>query len=277
MIFLYTGKTGSGKTYNMIKDVYPRWRRGEDIYSNTALFFEQFGGPAGCNIVENPEYFTIWEKCVEKIRFIWLVRIKKKDFRPSCRGKIVYFDDFTELIEIRNAVIVFDEAQNVLDAYNWENTPPELRNKLRAHRHDNLDLYATTQNMGTIDINMRRLVQHWVHHKDVFALFTLRNPSWLTIHSRETKDIDFLTNKVDDLLVPTVRRNFFLIHKFSKRYYDTLYDIGFKCYKVIWIQENKKKICLIIPNNWTLSNARQQLLLHQFFLNPTKLNLSKTS
>lgn len=270
MIFLYTGKTGSGKTFQMMKDVYPRWLKGEMIYSNTALFFENYGGPNNANILENPEYFTIWEKCVNFIAFNWSLRVSKKKYEPLHRGNIVYFDDISELIEINNAVIVMDEAQNVLDAYNWENTPPELRNKLRAHRHDNLDLYATTQNMGTIDINMRRLVQRWSHCKDKFALFGIRNPSLLTYHIREYKDIDQLTNKVDDLLVDTVDTTHFFIHLWTRKLYDTLYDIGFKHFKILWIQEKAQKICLIIPNNWTLSNARQQLLLYRYFLNPTK-------
>jgi len=275
MIFLYTGKTGSGKTYQMIKDVYPRWRRGEDIFSNTVLFYENFGGRAGSNIIDEPEGFSVYERVFEKIRKWWDVSIKKREYEPSRRGKIIYFDDITELIEIKHAVIIMDEAQNLLDAYNWENTPPELRNKLRAHRHDNLDLYATTQNMGTIDINMRRLVQGWVHHKDVWALLWKRNPSWFTIHVQEEKDIDFLTNKVDDLLVPTIRTRTFWISLFSRRLYDTLYDIGFKCFKTIWIQEKNRKVCMIIPNNWTLSNARTQLSLLRFCLDQNKSNPSK--
>jgi len=276
MIFLYTGKTGSGKTYQMIKDVYPRWLNGEDIYSNTVLFYEKFGGKAGTNIRDNPENFSYYEKLREFVRYLWFEKYKKVEFEPARRGKIIYFDDITELIELKGAVIVMDEAQNLLDAYNWENTPPELRNKLRAHRHDNLDLYATTQNMGTIDINMRRLVQGWKHHKDVFALLWRRNPSWLTIHIQEEKDIDFLTNKVDDLLVPTLRNRYFSIHFFKRRLYDTLFDIGFKCFKILWIEEKGKRICLIIPNNWTLSNARTQSLLYQFFLSRNKLSPSKT-
>jgi len=180
------------------------------------------------------------------------------------------------LIEINNAVIITDEAQNLLDAYNWENTPPELRNKLRAHRHDNLDLYASTQNVGTIDINMRRLVQRWSHCKDIFAFLWFRNPSLLTLHIREYKDIDQLTNKVDDLLVDTVKTEYFFIHYFSRRIYDTLYDIGFKHFKILWIQEKKEKVCLIIPNSWTLSNARTQLLLYRFFLSPNKSSLSRS-
>jgi len=39
MIYAYTGKTGSGKTFNMARDAYKRWRRGEDLYTNTYFTF----------------------------------------------------------------------------------------------------------------------------------------------------------------------------------------------------------------------------------------------
>lgn len=279
MIYLYTGKTGSGKTYQMIKDVYPFWLRGIDIYSNTKLFYEsKRKGFKNVTLKNNPEYFTIWEKYVINIGLRWLYKRFKKDLRQLRRGNIVYFDDITELIEIRDGIIVMDEAQNLLDARNWESLPLEFSNKLRQHRKHNLDLFATTQNMGTIDINMRRLVQRWSHCKDIFALFWLRNPSWLTVHRREYKDIDFLYNTVDDLQVPTLKSTYFIISKFfTKRLYDTLYDIGFNAYKIIWLQKNQRKTALIIPKNWTLNSARTQSLLMKFYLDQTNSKTSKTS
>lgn len=277
MIYLYTGKTGSGKTYQMIKDVYPYWLDGVNIYSNTKLFYEDYGGQAGSNIINNPENFTIWEKCVFKLASKWSLLTRKEELPPKCRGKIVYFDDITELIEVSDGIIIMDEAQNLLDARNWENLPLEFSNKLRQHRKHNLDLYATTQNMGTIDINMRRLVQRWSHCKDVFALFFLRNPSLFTIHLREYKDIDQLYNKVDDLIVDTIKTNIFFIHRFKKILYDTLFDIGFKAYKICYLQNKNQKVALIMPKNWTLSSGRTQSLLMKFYLDQSKLSHLKTT
>jgi len=271
MIFLYTGKTGSGKTFQMAKDVYPLWLSGQDIYSNTKLYYENFGGAAGTNILDNPENFTIWEKCVNFIAFKWSLLLRKDDFRPKRRGHITYFDDITELIEIRDGVIMMDEAQNLLDARNWENLPLEFSNKLRQHRKHNLDLFATTQSLGTIDRNMRRLVQKWSHCSDIFALFGLRNPSLFTIHKREYKDIDKMNEMsgLDAMTIETIKETKFYIHRWKKRYYDTLYDIGFNAYKMIWLQQTKRKICLILPKQWTLSNARTQSLLMKFYLDQT--------
>jgi len=275
MIYLYTGKTGSGKTFNMMKDVFPQWMKGRDVYSNTKLMFENFGGLAGTNIIENPENFTHFEKLVEIIRREIVCKLFKKEYRPKRRGHIDYFDDITELIEMRDGIILIDEAQSLFDSRNWEALPMEFSNKLRQHRKHNLDLYATTQNMGTIDINMRRLVQKWSHCKDVFALFWLRNPSLWTLHSREYKDIDMLYNSVDDLMVDTLKTTWFTIHKLKKRYYDTLYDIGFNAYKIQWLELNNQKVAMILPKNWKLSSARTQLLLAKFYLDPGSLKTSK--
>lgn len=277
MIYLYTGKTGSGKTFQMIKDVYPRWKRGEDIYSNTKLYYEDKIHKANTSIIDNPDCFTRYDHIRWLIKFnivkllYTITRLKIFLYvEPPIRGNIIYFDDITELIEIQDGVIVLDEAQNLLDARNWENLPLEIANKLRQHRKHSLDLYGTTQNMGTIDINLRRLVQGWIHCKDIFALFGIRNPSLLTIHQKQTKDIDQLYNNIDDLKADTIKSKIFFIHKLKIKLYDTLFDVGFKAYKIIWTERKKKKICLIIPRHWTLNNARQQLLLQKFFLDQTR-------
>jgi len=265
MIHAYTGKTGSGKTYQMIKDIYPHWYKGTDIYSNTLLLFENFGGKAGANIVERPDQFTLIEKLFEPLKKAYC-KYRKKEYKPSRRGQIIYFEDITELIEIKNGIICMDEGQALLEARNWEQLPMEFANKLRQHRKHRLDLYVTTQNLGTIDINLRRLVQRWIHCKDIFALLALRNPSWLSLHLKELKDIDQLYNQVDDLQVEVLKSRYFIIHLFKKRYYDTNYDIGFTTIKSVWIQEKGKKKLLILPKNWSIEKGRTQLLLLKFYL-----------
>lgn len=264
MIHAYTGKTGSGKTYQMIHDIYPHWRQGTDIYSNTLLLFEEFGGRAGSYIHKDPQYFTYAEKILEFFRIAWSA-YKKRPHEPLRRGKIIYFEDITELLEIKNGIICMDEAQALLEARNWENLPMEFSNKLRQHRKHRLDLYVTTQNLGTIDINLRRLVQKWIHCTDVFALFGLRNPSWLSIHRKDLKDIDQLYNSVDDLLVDSIKKKYFIIHRFMRRIYDTDYDIGFTTLKSVWIQQDRQKRLLILPKNWSIEKGRAQLLLLKYY------------
>lgn len=269
MIYAYTGKTGSGKTYQMIKDAYPRWHRGEDIYSNTFLLYEKFGGRAGSNIIDNPDEFSSIDRFIQKLKS-WYCLTFNKPLSVLSRGRIIYFEDVTELLEARDGVILLDEGQALLEARNWENLPAEFSNKLRQHRKHNLDLYVTTQNLGTIDINLRRLVQVWVHCTDIFALLWKRNPSWFTIHRKDYKDIDQLYNNVDDLLVENIRSTHFIISFLTTRYYDTYYDIGFTTLKKVWIQQNDKTKCIIMPKQWSLANGRTQQLLLSYYLDPRK-------
>lgn len=280
MIHVYTGKTGSGKSFNMVKDVFPFWYSGVDIYSNTKLLFENFGGTAGSNIKDNPENFTINEKIIEWLRKQYC-KIKKIEYIPKRRGGIQYFEDITEVLEAHDAIILIDEGQALLDSRNWESLPMEFSNKLRQHRKHYLDLYITTQNMGTVDINLRRLVQRWIHCKDRFALFGIRNPSLFSVHTAELKDIDELYNSVDDLVVSSLKTSIFIIHKFKKRFYDTLYDIGFTTLQSIWIEKNNQRIGLIIPKKMTMSSVRSSSTMMKFFLDQTKLmssgNQSKMS
>lgn len=250
MIRAYTGKTGSGKTYSMVRDAYREWRRGRDVYSNTLLFFDK------------------------------MVSSKR---RQKC-GRIIYFENINEIIEVKNALILFDEAQVLFNARLWEALPEEFQFKLQQHRKHHLDLFCTTQNMGTIDITYRRLVHEWFHHEDKFALLWKRNPSWLTLHARQKKDVDYLYNTVDDLTVPTQKTRYFLIHRFKKRLYDTYFDIGFKRFTTIWLVNSKEtqtgnlsgtRTWAIVPKKMSLSDASRAIRLYSSPLGPNNWNRSK--
>lgn len=269
MIYAFTGKTGSGKTYMMIEAIYPKWLNGVNVYSNTKLDFEKFGGKQDSNIVDNPENFSFIEKVSYFVKGI-IYKILKKELKVKKRGKIIYFEDITEILEARDGVICMDEGQNLLEARNWEALPMEFANKLRQHRKHRLDLFTTTQNLGTIDINYRRLVQKWYHVTDMFALLGFRNPSIFTFHKIEEKDIDYLYNSVDDLQVPVLKTKYFTIHPLKKRKYDTMFDIGFTIYTSVWLQKNSDKILLIIPKSMNLSSARQLLSSSKYFFDLSK-------
>lgn len=237
MIYAFTGKTGSGKTYRMVQDAYHKWRRGVDVYSNTILFF----GNKKLNWVE---------------KILCKLKIQKAE-----RGKITYFEDISEILEAKDGIILFDEAQVLFSARQWEKLSDDFIYKLQQHRKHKLDLYCTTQNMGTIDIMYRRLVQRWFHHECIFQIG--KSMSFLGLFKIKEKDIDLLYNSVDDLQVPDIKVNYFLIHKFKRRLYDTFYDIGFKAYKsvclVLYNQNNQKNemISWIIPKKMSLRDAQR--------------------
>jgi hypothetical protein len=219
MIYAYTGKTGSGKTFSMVKDARKYWLAGTDVYSNTLLYFDKHGDMAGTNIETSPELYGYGEHIYNKIKKTW-AKIWKREYKPVGRGAIKYFEDINEIMEAKNAVILFDEAQVLFNARMWESLSMEFQHKLQQHRKHKLDLLCTTQNLGTIDIAYRRLVQGWFR--------------------RSKKDIDKLYNNVDDLMVENVSSQFFMIGFWTKRLYDTYFDIGFTKLKIIWLREFKK-------------------------------------
>lgn len=122
MITAFTGKTGSGKTFNMIKIAFSEWKRGVNIYSNTYLHFEKYR------------------------------------HKYDNAGKIVYFENIRDIIDARDAIVLFDEAQVLFNARQWESLPEEFQYKLQQSRKHKIDLFCTTQNLGTIDITYRRLI-----------------------------------------------------------------------------------------------------------------------
>jgi len=250
MIYAFTGKTGSGKTFNMVRHAFKYWLAGVDIYSNTILSFQKY------------DRRTIFE------------RIKKS----HRRGRIIYFEDISEILEAKNGLILFDEAQVLFNARNWEALPAEFQYKLQQHRKHRLDLFCTTQNMGTIDISYRRLVQKWFHHEPIIQLGNVLI-GWFRV---KEKDIDFLYNSVDDLAVPDLKARIMWIHRWKKRLYDTYYDIGFKRFKIInecFLNEKMKKIhrFWILPKAMSLSDGRKQMLLFKSEFGQTKSPNSRTT
>lgn len=226
MIFVYTGKTGSGKTWSMVHDAFKQWKKGIDVYSNIPLFFER----------------------------------RRHNF--SKVGKIYYYESITELLSVSDGLILMDEAQVLMNARNWENLPLEFQWKLQQHRKHRLDLYATAQNMGTIDITLRRLVQDWKHCYSVF---------WL-LHSCHQKDIDQLYNSVDDLQVDTIQKRHFITHPlWHSPLYDTYFDLGFKRFQMTIIEANFKKKIVIAPKNLDLKGvSRASSILESYIASPRR-------
>jgi len=61
-----------------------------------------------------------------------------------------YFEDFDEIIGVRNCVVVFDEIQTVLDPRAWDKESSEVRRFFQQHRKHHVDIYGTTQHLSLI-------------------------------------------------------------------------------------------------------------------------------
>jgi hypothetical protein len=282
MIYAFTGKTGSGKTFNIVKHVYKRWKKGIDIFTNTPLFFCDWDiQSVRANIIDHPSAFSNFEHA-----FFWLKKtfcdLAHKPYSVPERGRVVFFEFISEITYVRNGVILFDEAQRLFNARYWESLPADFSNKLQQHRKHQLDLYCTTQNMGTIDINYRRLVQKWYHYTNLLEIKGRGGKTFFGLFRMEEKDAENLEAHHDYMLIPTIHTRFFLIHLFSRALYDTFFDIGFRRYQSICLTQinemgKKEQMFLVMPKEMSLSDGLKDIRLLNMLSNPTRSSYSRKS
>lgn len=216
MIFMRSGKTGSGKSWDAVHLCYYFWRHGYDIWSNTPLFFTAFDeGRGGERIDRDPSYFSWRER--------GLHHLAGREFR---RGQINYFDTIDEVFHLKDAVILFDEGQTLFRNYDWETVPRLFLQKLEQNRKHELHLITTAQRVKAVNINYRELIQDWAHFETIYDLFGFH------FYRKKIKDVDFITENLQEAMVPTLRVaglfNFSVICPWSRKIYDTMYDIGFE-------------------------------------------------
>lgn len=237
MIYAFTGRTGSGKTFLMVRQAFSAWLSGVDIYSNTALFFDN--------------QFTIIEKFLLFFKKLFSKLNPSYEVTYPVRGKIVYFRDIDEITHVQNGIILFDEAQVLFSSRQWDSLSYEFQYKLQQHRKHNLDMYCTTQSILSIDVTYRRLVQSWFYQRCRFRLGSFG------VYTSEYKDVEFLYRDNVEQTVPTLSKRWFIISKLSRYLYDTNFDIGFKKLKTVWYISplTKKKEIYMIDRGKTMSDA----------------------
>lgn len=269
MIYMCSGKTGSGKSATAVKLVYKMWRNGRNVWSNTPLFFTEFNnGFGGENIEEHPEFFNWAEKLSHTIKS----KLLKKSFRPKHRGKINYFDTIDETFHIKDAVLLFDEGQTLFRNYDWEQVPRLFLYKLEQNRKHGLDLVTTAQRMKAVNINYRELIQHWFHFIRIL-------PEWFTqkfgIHLywqylMEEENITDNFMNMHELLKPELRnketgellkpkgyrkKKLRILGRWQKRLYDTMYDIGFEPLQHYSVMLGNEKVKLHLESGMSVKQA----------------------
>jgi hypothetical protein len=257
-----SGKTGSGKSYDAVLTAYMYWRNGMDVWSNTPLFFTNFNqGQGGENIKDNPEYFTILEKGVEIIRSIFLSNARKKKKGIKRRGRISYFDTIDETFHLKNTVILFDEGQTLFRSYDWESVPRLFLQKVEQNRKHENHLITTAQRVKAVNINYRELIQDWIHFETIFDLFGFH------IYRAKIKDIDYITENMQEADIPTLRTKgllgFKVLKPWTRRLYDTMYDIGFEPLQHYKIIMGNEKVKLHLESGMTVKEALSKISLYK--------------
>jgi len=138
MIVLFTGLPGAGKSYRMAQTTLGLLERNKKWYEKSSIVRSVYS-----NLKLSPRYEAMY-----------------KDF-------IKYWSDPSELVEIRDADVLWDEIATHLDSTQWQNMSLEIKRWLQQHRKFGIDIYGTTQDFAMIDKSMRRLTS------DLFILTKL--------------------------------------------------------------------------------------------------------
>lgn len=282
MIYAFTGLGGNGKTFTMVKMAHWYWKHGINIYTNTKLLYSKYSMEEqrkGTNIIDHPKDFTRIEKYVEIIRSNWLVRVRKKEYRPKCRGKINYFDQIEEIQSAKDGIVLFDEGQVLFNSGAWKEISDEFKYKVSQERKHDLDFFTTTRRFRSILIDYRQEVHRWFYCKEIIAIkYGKKNKKKILIglYCRAEKDMEAIREDLPDRDTPIIKNRYFWIHRWSKRLYDTKYDIGFKPIKLIAtrIFDNKtnlwKKSFLILPKKMSLKDGLSAISTMSRTLYPMK-------
>jgi len=146
-IVLHTGRPGTGKTYNLTRDVLKALDRGRIVYSNYRIFWEGAEG-------------KIWNW--KKFKFDKVIYPK---------SNLRYWNKLSDLFEVEEGIIVMDEAHIYMRSRNWEKLPEEMERKLSQHRKDGLHIWGTVQAVQRIDVIFRELVDYWYVYENKMFWF----------------------------------------------------------------------------------------------------------
>lgn len=132
MIVLYSGKPRQGKTHEMVRDAYKRMKKNAGIWT----------------WVNRPLGQTLkWGDLMNRVMVF--------DTLEELNGLIEWMDER----EIKEVIIMIDEAQGYINARKWDLLSEEIQYLLQTHGHYGLDFYLTSQHESRIDIVCRQLVQ----------------------------------------------------------------------------------------------------------------------
>lgn len=272
MIYAFTGKGGSSKTFNMVKTARWYWKHGINIYSNTKLLFSKYDDRLVKDIDNYPKDFSLFEKLIHALF--------KKNYK---RGKIIYFDTIDEIQNVKDGLVLFDEGQVLFNSGSWKEISDEFKYKVSQERKHDLDFITTTRRWRSILIDYRQEVHEWYHCKEIIAIkYGPKNRKKILIglFRVEKKDIEASSENLPDDQNPVEKQKYFFIWKGKKRLYDTKYDIGFKPLKMIRVNsydnilKKWQKSFMIIPKKMKLKDVLSAISMTNRISSPTKWKTS---
>lgn len=173
MIRLYTGRPGSGKSYNMAKKISEILLKGNNVITTVPIDIDYIN-KGGRRTIGDYLYIPIDEINPEKLELYAAQNHEKGN-------------------KFQTAVFI-DECQIIFNARSWnENGRKEWVKFLSIHRHLYFDIYLITQSDSFVDKQIRPLIETEVKHKNIstylwfvpFKVFVQRE-EWYG-HAEKTK------------------------------------------------------------------------------------------
>lgn len=136
------GFRGSGKTLSIVSDVEKEFHRTVRagmqfvLITNTPLFLEPYKGQEMRQFLYND---------IECISHFFSYCMSEPWVTNGC-----------------NTVVLIDEANIMLPARYWQNTPKEFAPFLQQSRHFSVDFWYTTQSIKYVDINLLRVTDEFI-------------------------------------------------------------------------------------------------------------------
>lgn len=87
---------------------------------------------------------------------------------PDNNERVFRWNSLSETYHIKNGLIAIDEGQKLFNARLWNILPMSFSEKISQHRHHFVDIITTTQDLGMIDVNMRRNIHQLYNCKSIF-------------------------------------------------------------------------------------------------------------
>jgi len=140
MIVLFTGLPGAGKSLKMSRTII------NTLYRNKNWYRKQLKMYRKGSIKDRPLPRQIFSNLKLSVAV-------EQEFR----GFVQYWWDPSQLIDVRDADVFWDEIATHLDATQWQNMSLEIKRWLQQHRKFGIEIYGTTQDFAMIDKSMRRL------------------------------------------------------------------------------------------------------------------------
>jgi hypothetical protein len=174
---------------------------------------------------------------------------------PNDNENVVRWHNLSETFNLKNGVIVIDEGQKLFDAHNWMFLPQAFADKIASHRHQELDIFTTTQDFGHIDVRVRSNVHELYHCQKVFRFPKNERVKPLLQITRIVKKQRSFDDVAGIKWAIVSRRICYISKLWTKEIYNTYANIDLSHF-ICQIKRDKKK-WLIVLQSRQLANSRK--------------------